>query len=121
MSGFDTVRDVWQLGPRKAVGYVPQDGGLMTSLTVRECIELYSRLRTGTSGVLHESNSPLSKELLSKYLDYPVSNLSGGTKKKLALLTANIGLFLLYFTLFLYLLFFLCYNLIFPLYICKFK
>ena len=79
---------MWELGPSNAIGYVPQEGGFLTTLTARECVELYSVLR----GVPAEDVFQSSELLPERYLDYPISALSGGTKKKLALLTANIGM-----------------------------
>lgn len=58
----------------------------MTALTAREVILLYSNLRDVPVESVDFS------VLSAKYLDYPISSLSGGTKKKLALLAANIGL-----------------------------
>lgn len=81
------MKNMWELGPNNAIGYVPQEGGFLNALTARECIELYSVLR----GVPVE-DAYQSGLLPERYLDFPISALSGGTKKKLALLAANIGL-----------------------------
>lgn len=92
MTGFDSVQGMWSLGPHNAVGYVPQEGGFLTALTASECLQFYSLLR-GSRQFSSNENYPFEVLLEQKYLDYPIKSLSGGTKKKLALLAANIGLF----------------------------
>lgn len=107
ISGLDCVADALSIGQRALVGYVPQQGGLMEYLTVEQSIALFQSLRSrsvtvgecigvwlnplgccfGASG-----NVELSDEVMStRYLKYPAYALSGGNKRKLAVVLANTG------------------------------
>ena len=84
--GWDTVRDQWKIGAEGLTGYVPQDGGLPEFLTVREILHLYQGLRR-ISGSTEGSCKGI---MPPRYLSYPVHALSGGNKRKLSVVLANL-------------------------------
>ena len=88
IAGLDSVDDVWQLSAQCAVGYVPQEGGLLEFLTVEQSLTLFELLRP-THGT-HVSREHQADDIIpAKYYSYPISALSGGTRKKLAVQLAN--------------------------------
>jgi ABC-type lipoprotein export system ATPase subunit len=92
IDGYDSILDTWKMGPRKVSGYVPQDGGLMTFLTVKETIDIFTQINLrGEDEDGKKYYYDNFKIIDDKYLDYPVHALSGGTKKKLLIQLANIG------------------------------
>jgi len=71
---------------------VPQEGGLLEFLTVEQSLTLFALLRPAgaTSPRAHVSREPPADDIIpSKYYSYPISALSGGTRKKLAVQLAN--------------------------------
>jgi ABC-type multidrug transport system ATPase subunit len=100
--GLSVASQAWEIFARRLVGYVPQEGGLLCFLTVRETIEMFASLvrpgpannSTGSASASSASNtsSAVANALSvmdSKYLSYPVLALSGGNKKKLSIVLAN--------------------------------
>ena len=69
------------------IGYVPQFSIAYDALTVDECVENAARLRTGCSGEELDSliDGVLCETGLDGISDRPVSLLSGGQKRRLAL------------------------------------
>eukprot|EP01039_Chlorochromonas_danica_P011157 gene11157-12437_t len=120
LDGLDSVAGRWLLGPRGSVGYVPQEqeGGLPEFLTPRQVFLLFAALRLSPTLLVDEEHGEgLPRETLSpcaprhclggegveeeettvegvlpvRFLDYPLSALSGGTRKKVHLLCASLG------------------------------
>jgi ABC-2 type transport system ATP-binding protein len=103
-----TVHDHWRLGQVSAVGYVPQEGGLLEYLTVREVLDFFGGLRSqnrdthhprhppalalvgSTSGSTRGSSTSVSI-LPKKYESYLIQSLSGGNKKKLSVVLSNLN------------------------------
>jgi ABC-type multidrug transport system ATPase subunit len=86
ITGLDSVREMWRLCGRRAVGYVPQEGGLFEFLTVEQTLHLYQML-CGSHG--RDAASSDGDIIPERYGAYPVHTLSGGTRKKLAVRVAN--------------------------------
>lgn len=83
IAGLDSVQDMWTMGPKHAVGFVPQAGGALPDyLTIREALTLFSALAPADAAVQLPSIVP------ERYLDYPLGRLSGGTRKKAQLAAA---------------------------------
>jgi ABC-type multidrug transport system ATPase subunit len=87
----DIVRNYWKLCEIGTVGYVPQDGGLLEYLTVKDAIDLFLGLRGRLQLPLAHLQSIFSI-LPKKYLSYSINSLSGGNKKKLSVVLSNITL-----------------------------
>jgi ABC-type multidrug transport system ATPase subunit len=99
---LNLVSEAFEIAGQGLLGYVPQDGGLIDYLSVHDYVDIFSgaarkyekwsqccaRRRSGFD-VLLESPE-VDKEFLIKYAKYPVHALSGGNKKKLALLLARL-------------------------------
>jgi ABC-type multidrug transport system ATPase subunit len=81
-TGILTLRGIpwyqkWRVMGSKTIGYVPQHGGLLEFLTVKQTYEIFATIK--------QSRVEACNRLLeSKYMSYPVATLSGGNKKKLA-------------------------------------
>ena len=117
VSGLDCVADAFSIGQKALVGYVPQQQGLLEYLTVEQSVGLFRSLRSrpcgfgqcaGTTlspagagcccccccggGGGGDGAAELSDEVMStRYLKYPAFALSGGNKRKLAVVLANTG------------------------------
>lgn len=76
-SQLDLVSNLWQIGSQNILGYVPQDKGLLDSLTVRQTLELYyslyhySQNRICDNNTLrrHELSNNSFKSCFSAFLD----------------------------------------------------
>jgi ABC-2 type transport system ATP-binding protein len=118
ISGLDVVLDAFDVCRHALIGYVPQDGGLIDYLTVHDYVDVFYNtalrsitatspallplpgsnprpLLAGYEALVSETGGiggidGIDKEFLLKYARYPVRALSGGNKKKLALLLARL-------------------------------
>ena len=99
--GYDIISDYYTIGCKNLIGYVPQDDSLLDFLTVQETIEIFHSIESGDyhrkgdqygKGDQYPIPSSLQGNnfLSNKYNQYPIYALSGGTKKKLSLLLANL-------------------------------
>ncbi|MDP2719274.1 MAG: ATP-binding cassette domain-containing protein [Dehalococcoidia bacterium] len=87
--GFDTVRQKEAMTP--GIGYVSEVVPLYWTMTVKENIDFFSRLRQVPAGEAAERKQELlSFAGLHPYVDRKAEQLSGGMKKKLALCCALI-------------------------------
>ena len=75
----------WSILQSQAIAYVPQIGGLLEFLSVRQSLQLFAKIK-GVS--ITESHL-----IDAHYHSYRVNTLSGGNKKKLALEIALFGSF----------------------------
>src|SRR5262249_47026675 len=77
--------DAWRDGPaaRRAIAYLPGELRLYENMTGRQLVRFLSQLRAGTA----PNPAPLA-ERFDIDLDRPISQLSSGMKRKLALLQA---------------------------------
>jgi ABC-2 type transport system ATP-binding protein len=97
LSHCNTVRDHWRLGEVSAVGYVPQEGGLLEYLTVKEALDFFIGLRSSPTHLhphhpsSHANLSSPSSILPKKYESYLIQSLSGGNKKKLSVVLSNLN------------------------------
>jgi ABC-type multidrug transport system ATPase subunit len=93
VSGLDTVLDHWSIAACGAVGYVPQEGGLLEFMTVKEAIDLFVGLRSRSSPAApaHRVYEQFYSILPRKYFSYTIKSLSGGNKRKLAVVLSNIN------------------------------
>jgi ABC-type multidrug transport system ATPase subunit len=96
LDGCDTVTDSWRLGEIHAIGYVPQEGGLLEYLTVKEALDFFTGLRETQSETLnssrHQHHQGIIQAILpKKYLPYAIKSLSGGNKKKLSVVLSNLN------------------------------
>lgn len=103
MTGDETISfgDVWINGVSvksnlskvyQHVGYCPQFDGLLNELTGLETLRIFAMLRGITGGEISVVVQSLANELgLTKYLNRPVQEYSGGTKRKLSTALALIG------------------------------
>jgi ABC-type multidrug transport system ATPase subunit len=94
--GLNTVLDHWAIAARGAVGYVPQEGGLLEFMTVKEAIDLFTGLRaTSRPPALAHQTAHVYEQFYSilphKYFSYTIKSLSGGNKRKLAVVLSNIN------------------------------
>ena len=90
INGMDLIGNSLSIGQQGILGYVPQIDSFFDFLTVDQTLNLYYDIKTsynyGTKieiedlgvGILHD-----------KYYRYPVHSLSGGNKKKLAVVAAS--------------------------------
>jgi len=90
IQGFDVSTQA--SSARKLIGYCPQFDALLDSLTTREHLFLYGRLK----GVTHSSiasvvASQLQDLNLMNYVGSRAGQLSGGNKRKLSVAMATIG------------------------------
>ena len=97
ISDLDSVRDHWAIAEKGAVGYVPQDGGLLEFMTVQEAVDLFMGLRAHARGGysmaegFHDKYAKLYTIMPKKYFSYTIKSLSGGNKRKLAVVLSNIN------------------------------
>ena len=83
------ARDAGTLERRGKLGYCPQEPLLWEKLTVAEHFLLFGRAYELEPSVAARSGEELMAELsFSRYADYRVENLSGGTRQKLNLALA---------------------------------
>ena len=115
------MQEQWDISVQEDMGYVPQEGGLLEFLTVRQTFELFHGLHTHKNmkngkieGNRYEDENQNGNEhdnarvslqdpwgeligtsaksiLPSKYLNYFVNTLSGGNRKKLSVAISNIN------------------------------
>lgn len=82
--------DVTDLPPNlRGIGYVPQDGALFPTMTVREQIGFALRMRRADAGEIENTVSSLAAEMsIAHLLDRRPHGLSGGEKQRVALARA---------------------------------
>lgn len=91
----DAIDDLWALHRHpRVMGYVPQEGGLLEYLSVRDTLWMQCKL-LGVSWdeaiTLSSDEQPLINGILpARYLRFLVQQLSGGTRKKLQVCLANL-------------------------------
>jgi molybdate/tungstate transport system ATP-binding protein len=80
-------RDVTRLRPaERLIGYVPQDGALFRTMTVREHLAFALEIRDRSSPEIRERITPLAEWLgLSHLMDRYPEGLSGGEAQRVAL------------------------------------
>ena len=80
-------RDVTELAPgERGIGYVPQDGAMFPTMTVREQIGFALRLRHRPAGEIEQRVRELSEHLgVAHLLDRRPDGLSGGERQRVAL------------------------------------
>lgn len=108
----DIIHDLWTVCENQSVGYVPQEKGLLEFLTVKEALQLFYDVSVSDDNQLNyvpfdewisfvttdniitdnESHKLDYGIIPRKYLHYPIYALSGGNKKKLLLVLAQIGI-----------------------------
>lgn len=77
---------------RRLVGYCPQFDALFDSLTVREHLELYGRLKgIPPSALQAEVRRAIDELSLGDFVNKLAGTLSGGNKRKLSVAMAIIG------------------------------
>lgn len=82
--GMETSTNKWNIWKSGALGYVPQQGGLLEFVSPRDALDLFSRLKgCGRAGAF--------KLIESRFERVRVAYLSGGNKKKLAVEIASLG------------------------------
>lgn len=86
-------RDVTALAPgERGIGYVPQDGALFPTMTVREQLGFALRLRRRPTKEITDRVNELAAELgLTPLLDRRARGLSGGERQRVALGRALAG------------------------------
>jgi molybdate/tungstate transport system ATP-binding protein len=79
--------DVTRLRPaQRNLGYVPQDGALFTTMTVREQLAFALTIRRRPSGEVQDRVDALAKMLgITSLLDRSIHGLSGGERQRIAL------------------------------------
>ena len=79
--------DVSRLAPgKRGIGYVPQDGALFPTMTVREQIGFALRIRHVSPSVIRETVATLAEQLgVAHLLDREPHALSGGERQRVAL------------------------------------
>ena len=71
---------------RRGIGYVPQDGAMFPTMTVREQIGFALRIRNRSAAEIESTVAPLADELGVKHLlDRRPAGLSGGERQRVAL------------------------------------
>merc|ERR1719446_275123 len=84
LGGFDVMTQ--QTEVRQLVGYCPQFDALIGTLTAREHLMLYARIKGVPPGNIRDYvDGMLDKLTLKDYADRQASTFSGGTKRKLSL------------------------------------
>lgn len=80
-------RDVSDLPPGlRGVGYVPQDGALFPTMTVRQNLGFALRIRGVSSTLIQQEVEPMAERLaLLNLLERRPENLSGGERQRVAL------------------------------------
>ena len=80
-------RNVTNLRPaERGIGYVPQDGALFSTMTVRQHLEFPLRIRTWSAELIRERTNELSHLLgIEHLLDRRPNGLSGGESQRVAL------------------------------------
>lgn len=80
-------RDVTRLRPaERGIGYVPQDGALFSTMTVRQHLEFPLRIRGWSSSSIRKRTGELSQLLgIEHLLDRRPRGLSGGESQRVAL------------------------------------
>lgn len=83
-------RDVTREPPeRRGIGYVPQDGALFPTMTVRQQIGFGLRIRQQPAEIIEKTVTDLAQEMaISHLLDRKPTGLSGGEKQRVALARA---------------------------------
>ena len=83
-------RDVTREAPNhRGIGYVPQDGALFSTMTVRDQIGFGLRIRNEDAGVIRRTVDELAAEMgITHLLDRKPAGLSGGEKQRVALARA---------------------------------
>jgi len=90
IQGFDMSTEA--SSARKLIGYCPQFDALLDSLTTREHLFLYGRLKGIKGSVLGSVVTSQLKDLnLMNYVGSRAGQLSGGNKRKLSVAMATIG------------------------------
>ena len=84
---FIGERDVTDLAPgERGIGYVPQDGAMFPTMTVREQIAFALRLRQRPAAEIEQLVNELAAHLgVAGLLDRLPQNLSGGERQRVAL------------------------------------
>ena len=84
---FIGERDVTDAAPgERGIGYVPQDGALFPTMTVREQIGFALRLRQRPAGGIEQRVNELAAQLgVTRLLDRLPHDLSGGERQRVAL------------------------------------
>lgn len=84
---FIGERDVTDLAPgERGIGYVPQDGALFPTMTVRQNIGFASRLRNRSPDQIQQRVNELAAHLgVAHLLNRLPHNLSGGERQRVAL------------------------------------
>ena len=80
-------RDITRLRPaERGIGYVPQDGALFSTMTVRQQLEFPLRIRTYPPSEIAERTAWWAERLgLDQLLDRRPAGLSGGERQRVAL------------------------------------
>jgi ABC-type multidrug transport system ATPase subunit len=100
----DLISEAWKIGDDQSIGYVPQEKGVLDYLTVRDLLKLLYNIHSASTannraaddddgGFLGFLSRIIYEQgfLPEKYLNYPIYALSGGNKKKVMLMMAQIG------------------------------
>jgi ABC-2 type transport system ATP-binding protein len=87
VGGFDIIKDPESI--KKVIGYMSQQFGLYTDLTVDENIQFYSRLYLKDRNQANTMKEEVIKLVeLERYRDFLAAHLSGGWQQRLALACA---------------------------------
>jgi len=90
LKGFDIMHQQVQL--RRHMGYCPQFDALIETLTGRETLYLYARIKgVPEAKVAAYVNAMIARIGLADYCDRPCGGYSGGNKRKLSVGVALIG------------------------------
>jgi len=90
LKGFDIMHQQEEL--RRHMGYCPQFDALIDTLTGRETLCLYARIKgVPESKVVAYVNAMIERIGLKEYCDRPCGGYSGGNKRKLSVGVALIG------------------------------
>lgn len=90
LAGFDVISELREV--RKIVGYCPQFDALTDLLSVREHLEMYSRLRGIPADEIEEIVQDKMTQLDLRVFEHRLAHqLSGGNKRKLSVAIATIG------------------------------
>lgn len=90
IAGFNTQEDQSKI--RRKIGYCPQFDALLELLTVREHLELYSRIKGVPEQYREQVVEDKLKQMdLTDFANKAAGSLSGGNKRKLSVAIAMIG------------------------------
>jgi ABC-type multidrug transport system ATPase subunit len=90
LGGLDVLQDMIKV--RKLIGYCPQFDSLFETLTAREHLQYYARLKgVDPKNINFVVNSFVSHLMLEDYADRFAGDFSGGNKRKLSVAIALIG------------------------------